>query len=223
MKETVKRLFLIGLAVTASSSVVMASTCATEQVGNLAVDNGCTLTMGSTTLTFSNFSFSVTLQTSPQSFADNTVSFGSSPTGFTLTDTGDSTWNVTSGQWSFTLGYTVTTSPSTAFTTFAPSEQGTAVTGTGSSSDASTIGSQSQTATNVTPNPALVAFSPQPTTFTVSDVVGENAGAAGTSNMTSVTDSFSTTPVTAPEPVTSALFGSGLVALGLLARRRRAN
>jgi len=215
---------MIAAAIVALSSVSAASTCVAADGGSLAsVDDGCTLTMGGTTVTFSNFVFGIGTQTnSPNGFknADNTFSFSSTASSFSLTDTGDSNWAVPNpgGQWGFTLSYSVTTAPLTPFLSFGASEGGAVVTGSGTSSIVETSNLQTSTATNVTPSPTPTTYAAPPTSFTVSDAVSSAAGGAGTSNLTSVSNNFTT----APEPISLVLFGSGLIIVGLMAKKRKA-
>lgn len=158
--------------------------------------------------------------TAPGGFAarDNTISFsvgsvsnnsGSFPT-FTLTNTGDSLWNLSRGGWGFTLQYTVATPGPTI--AFGASEGGASATATGGSSITGTIGGVTSTATTSDPNPPIILL--RGGTLNVTDVVLNNAG-SGTSNLTSVSNTIVT-----PEPMTSIVFGSGLLALGLMARLR---
>jgi hypothetical protein len=228
--KTLKRSLLIGLVITALSSVGVASTCQTVTADNIAADDGCTLTNsltfpGPTTLTFSNFTFVLGTVTAPGGFAakDNTISFsvgvvsdksGNWPS-FTVTDTGDSLWDISSGEWGFTLKYTVTASIGQVgpLMSFAASQQGSSATGTGGSRITGTIDGLTSTATTAAPDPPFLRV-PFSGSLNVTDVVLNDAG-SGTSNLTSVSNTFVT-----PEPMTSILFGSGLLALGLIARLR---
>jgi hypothetical protein len=218
MKKLLRRSVMV-LAVTALSALGTAGPCTTQTANNIAADDGCTVTVGLgfvVTFTFSNFTFALGTVTAPGGFTaiDNTISFsgGYGPGGYPeaiLTDTGDGLWNISSGQWGFTLAYDVA-STGWPITDFKASEGGASATGTGGSSITETSGGLISTATTSNPNPPFThGFN-----GVVMDVVVNNAG-TGTSNLTSVSNTFET-----PEPMTPILLGSGLLALGLLARWR---
>lgn len=131
--------------------------------------------------------------------------------------TDPSQWTLAGSQQnSFTVTYTVT-APSAWFLSYQASVDGT-TTGSGVTSLVKSIGGQADdSANNATPTGPVAPFLPANTvsTFNVSDNI-QVLGLGGTAMLNSATNSF-----VVPEPMTSMLLGTGLLAFGLMLRRKR--
>jgi hypothetical protein len=147
-----------------------------------------------------------------------TIDYNSPLNVVTFTPVNAADWDLTSNfqQFAFTVTYTVT-APTAFFLDWAPSISGLR-SGTGGFSIVETInGSAVNGADAFSSNPPPTLFAGGPvSTFNVSDNIQASSGSSGTSSLFSVTNSF-----TVPEPLSSVLLGSGLLALGFLLRCKR--
>jgi len=139
----------------------------------------------------------------------------------TFTPVTAANWQLNSSnqQWAFTLNYTVTM-PAAFFQSYQSSVSG-SFTGTGNFSLTKNISTQAATAgaDQVNNLSAVIPFVGAPiSTFNVSDNIQLSSGTSGTASLTSVSNIFAI-----PEPLTSILLGSGLLAFGYLIRRRRSS
>ena len=132
----------------------------------------------------------------------------------------NTTWSV-SGTNQFTINLTYTVAGGPWFTKFGDSLQGVSVVAPGSVSMTKIINpggsAQAVNAHDMFPTPALVNLTGAPlSTFVVNDNF-QVAASTQSASVNSATNIF-----IIPEPMTSVFLGSGLLALGLLLRRKRA-
>jgi hypothetical protein len=149
------------------------------------------------------------------------ITFASPNDVLTFTPVTPANWQLGSSnqQWAFTINYTVT-APTAFFHSYQSSVSG-SFTGTGNFSLTKNVSTQPATAgaDQVNNLSAVIPFVGAPiSTFNVSDNIQLSSGTSGTASLTSVRNIFST-----PEPLTSILLGSGLLAFGCMTRRRRSS
>jgi hypothetical protein len=233
-KTILKRTLLLALATTVMSSLSFASllVCGSNQSVTLLSSAGVTgCTFGSNT--FTNFSVAGSNEfgtTSPDAISPSTVQM--TFTGATtnpgvvnvmLSNSDVAAWALTgSQQFDLVLTYTVTGSAA-YFTQFADSFNGTA-TGAGEVSyDKSANGQILPTLVTPSSSNAPMSLGGQIQTFNVTDNIIVHASNA-TATLTNATNSFTMVSIVtnpAPEPMTSMMLGSGLLALGFVLRRKK--
>jgi hypothetical protein len=230
MKKTLKRTLLLALATMALSSLSFATILCggvPQTVSAINAASGCTFG----TNLFSNLLISGSVFAASPDAIDATkvqVALSGALTNpgvvnVTLSDSNAAAWTLAGAQqFNLVLTYTVTGSAA-YFTQFADSFVGTA-TGAGEISyDKMANGQILPTLVTPSSSNSPISLGGTLSTFTVTDNIIVHASNA-TAALTNATNSFTMVPTVvtaAPEPMTSMLLGSGLLAFGLILRRRQ--
>jgi hypothetical protein len=232
MKTILKRTLLLALATMALSSLSFATILCggtPQTISAIAAAGGCTFG--------SNLFSNVSIATSNE-FAASPDAIDPTKVQLTLTgaltnpgvvnvmvsDSNAAAWALTGAmQFDLVLTYTVTGSAA-YFTQFADSFNGTAAAGTGAGISYDKMANGQILPPLVSPSSSNTPISLGGTiqTFNVTDNIIVHASGAN-ATLVNATNSFTMVPITTtvPEPMTSMLLGSGLLAFGLILRRHK--
>jgi hypothetical protein len=230
-KTILKRTLLLALATTFLSSLSFASllVCGSNQSVTLLSTAGVTGCTDGTN-TFSNISVATSNEfgtTLADAISPNTVqlSFTGAMTNpgvvnVIVSNSDAASWMLTgSQQFDLILTYTVTGSAA-YFTQFADSFMGNASGSGDVSYDKMANGQVLPTLVTGSQTNAPISLGGTLTTFNVTDNIIVHASNA-TATLTNATNSFTMVAISTPEPMTSMLLGTGLLALGFVLRRKR--